>query len=442
MTCQNCARLQEENTKLQQNLTKLEQENTELRRRLTAYENPHTPPSRRLIYPKHRRRTDAPRYPGRPRGHKGSTRPTPIPDTVVEPPRKERCTCCGSPLGEPTTVGHRIVEEISNPAPRQTIDYLEYGYTCTECGAYTASRHPDCPPSGRLGRNVLVQTTLMKFMERLPHRKVAEALERTYGLTVTPATVLDITRRVAWWLLPEYKRILGRIRVSPVVYVDETGARVDGRRYWVWVFTTETDTLIVIRKSRGKRVLKEVLRKDYGGVIVCDGWRCYPSFTDLIQRCWAHLLREADCLVEHVDEARPLAEELHRMYGELCCWAVDKPPPEVAALLAGEGKKAMTALAGMPWVMEETRRFAGKVMNGLDYWFTFLTVKGCEPTNNRAERALRESVVQRKIMGCFRNGKGTWIYETVMTVLATWKQQGRDLPQALGETLTQEWNKS
>jgi hypothetical protein len=121
---------------------------------------------------------------------------------------------------------------------------------------------------------------------------------------------------------------------------------------------------------------------------------------------------------------------------------VDKPPPETAALLALEGRREMATLAGIPWAVERTRRFTGKVMNGLDYWYTFLTVEGCEPTNNRAERALRESVVQRRIMGCFRNGKGTWIYGTVMSVLSTWKQQGRDLPQALSEAHTQEWNKS
>ena len=42
-----------------------------------------------------------------------------------------------------------------------------------------------------------------------------------------------------------------------------------------------------------------------------------------------------------------------------------------------------------------------------------------ETTNNGAERTLREYVVQRRIMGCFRNGKGTGIYETEMTVLTT-----------------------
>ena len=73
----------------------------------------------------------------------------------------------------------------------------------------------------------------------------------------------------------------------------------------------------------------------------------------------------------------------------------------------------------------------------MDHWFTFLAVPGVESTNNGAERALREHVVQRGIMGCFRNGKGTGIYDTVMTVLTSWKLQGRDLSKTLGETFTQ-----
>ena len=120
----------------------------------------------------------------------------------------------------------------------------------------------------------------------------------------------------------------------------------------------------------------------------------------------------------------------------------DRPPPGEAERLAGEARALMESWAGMPYESAEVRRFAAKIRNGIGHWFTFLVVPGVEPTNNRAERALREHVVQRKIMGTFRNGKGTRIYETVMTVLASWKQQGRDLSQTLGEALTQEWNKS
>ncbi|MBU2617466.1 MAG: hypothetical protein KKI07_02170 [Euryarchaeota archaeon] len=40
------------------------------------------------------------------------------------------------------------------------------------------------------------------------------------------------------------------------------------------------------------------------------------------------------------------------------------------------------------------------------------------------ERALREHVVQSKIIGTLRNSKDTTIYETMMTMIATWKRQG------------------
>jgi len=54
-----------------------------------------------------------------------------------------------------------------------------------------------------------------------------------------------------------------------------------------------------------------------------------------------------------------------------------------------------------------------------------------EPTNNRAERALRPQVVLRKILGTLRNEKGTSIHERIMTTLATWGQKGLDSLQML-----------
>ena len=96
------------------------------------------------------------------------------------------------------------------------------------------------------------------------------------------------------------------------------------------------------------------------------------NFTDRIQRCWSHLLREADHLAEHVKEAVPLAGSLHMLYGRVKPWSVDKPPPEVAARLEAEGRRAMTRLAGMPWRDERTRRFVYRMMNGLVQWYTFL----------------------------------------------------------------------
>jgi len=62
--------------------------------------------------------------------------------------------------------------------------------------------------------------------------------------------------------------------------------------------------------------------------------------------------------------------------------------------------------AGRPYESEEVRKFAAKMRNGIPHWFTFLVVPGVEPTNNRAERALREHVVQRKIHGLLQERQG------------------------------------
>jgi len=86
----------------------------------------------------------------------------------------------------------------------------------------------------------------------------------------------------------------------------------------------------------------------------------------------------------------------------------------------------LNQLLKQEYANEKVRKFIGKISNGFEYWFTFVIQPGVEPTNNRAERALREHVVQRKIIGTLHNRKGTSIHERLMTVTATWSLQGLD----------------
>ena len=68
---------------------------------------------------------------------------------------------------------------------------------------------------------------------------------------------------------------------------------------------------------------------------------------------------------------------------------------------------------------------------GFGFWFKFIINPGVEPTNNRADRALRRHVVLRKILGTLRNDKGTSIHERIMTTLATWGLKGLNSIQML-----------
>lgn len=282
----------------------------------------------------------------------------------------------------------------------------------------------------------------MKFEQRLPFEKISKQLENQFGLSMTAASAFEVTRRVCEYLRPEYDTVVEQIRASKIVYVDETGEKVDGKRHWLWVFTTKTHTLFVISKSRGKNVLEQVLGKDFDGHVGCDGWKSYSNFTDRLQRCWAHLLREAEWLSEHYKEAKSLYLALKRLYAELIACLASDPPPLKRKMLKATAKRRLRYWLGKDYESKEANRFVQKVRNGFDHWFTFVTVPGLESTNNRAERALKEPVVQRKIIGAFRNAKGTGIYGTMMTLLATWKQQGLNPYDAMAQSLTAAWSKS
>jgi transposase len=416
--------LREENEQLKREIKLLKEYIKELEARLAKYENAHTPPSLRRgrIYKKERNGGDLGK-PGRKIGHEGVTRPQAKPDRQVAV-TTDRCPDCGTELGAPIRIESKIIEELPEPQPIVVTEYRIAHYTCPSCHREVAAVDPDCPSEGRFGNNTIAQTTLLKYEDRLPHRKIQNAMGRIFGLNISPATILDLTRRASDAVQSQYDSILNRIRDAPILYVDETSIDVQGKLHWIWTFTTPSETFFVIRKSRGMKVLLEVLTERFKGIIVCDGWKSYPKFTKCLQRCWAHLLRESKDLAGKIEEAVPLHNALKELYEELNSKLENDPPPEVRWDLWNAAQATLQYWIQKEYTSEKVRKLIGKISNGFEYWFTFIVHPGVEPTNNRAERALREHVVLRKIVGTLRNGKGTLIHESIMTVLATWEQEG------------------
>jgi len=401
----------------------------ELEARLAKYENAHTPPSLRRGRNLKKDKTNKGK-PGQKVGHKGMTRPLAIPDSQVEV-TADRCPDCGAKLNLPFRFESKVIEEIPEPQPVIVTEYKIAHYICPCCRKEVVARDANCPHEGKFGNNVIAQATLMRYEDRLPHRKIQDALKRIHGLALSPATIFDLTRRAGEAVRPEYDAILERIRGAPILYVDETGIHVQGEKHWIWTFTTPSETFFVIRKSRGTSVLIEVLTRRFKGIIVCDGWKPYARFTKNLQRCWAHLLRESKDISEKFEEAVPLHEALKELYESLTKSLENDPPPEIRINIWQSAQETLQHWIDRVYLEVKVQKFIGKISNGLDYWFTFILNPGVEPTNNRAERALRPHVVLRKILGTLRNSKGTAIHELIMTVLATWGQRGLDCLQML-----------
>jgi len=422
--------LRAENEQLKRENELLKAKIRDLEARLAQYENAHTPPSLRRGRNRKKDQNNKKGKPGQKAGHKGVTRPFVSPDRQVEL-TMDRCPDCGADLGSPFRIDSKIVEEIPEPQPIIVTEYKIAHYKCPCCQKEVVAKDPGCPHEGKFGNNVIALATLLKYEDRLPHRKICDAMVRLYGLKISPATILDLTRRAADAVRSEYDAILSRIRDAPILYVDETGIHVQGEKYWIWTFTTPSETFFVIRKSRGMKVLMEVLTRRFKGIIVCDGWKPYARFTNRIQRCWAHLLRESKDIAETFEEAIPLHNALKELYELLTKALETDPPPEVRESLWKLAREALRNLISKEYSVEKVQKFVGKINNGFDYWFTFVINPGVEPTNNRAERALRPHVVLRKILGALRNDKGTSIHERIMTTLATWGQKGLNSLQML-----------
>ena len=433
--------LEQENQRKDEKIDELEQELQEkderieeLEARLRKYENPHTPPSKRRSGTNESPtsqddddndvRTDG-GTPGRKQGHDPEWRSVPHPDREIEV-TYDCCPECGGEFDESAGVCPRLVEEIPDPQPPEVTQYNRHRYECTACGTETVASHPDCPDEGQFGVNVIAQATFSRYEHRLPYRKIADRFEQLHGLEFTGASAWHATERAARAGRCEYERIREQIQGAEVVHVDETGVKRDGEQAWIWTFRTKNHTLYAVRESRGSDVPEEVLGEDFTGTVVCDGWTAYPAFSDNLQRCWAHILREAEDAARKQEEGEAIYRSLKQLYVALQTRLESDLTVRERAELQRVAQRELESLIERSVPDGPVATLLGKIEGGLDHWLTFVGEPAVSPTNNAAENALREPVVLRKIIGTLRNDRGMFVHETILSLLATWSQQGRN----------------
>ncbi len=406
----------------------------ELETRLRKYENPHTPPSKRRSATDESPteqddddddlRTDG-GTPGRRDGHEPEWRSVADPDEEIEVTCK-CCPECGEHFDESEGVSPRLVEEIPDPQAAEITQYNCHHYECDSCGTQTVASHPDCPDEGQFGVNVIANAAISRYEYRLPYRKIADRLDQLHDLNLSGASAWHATERAARAGRCEYEQIRRQIQTAEFVHVDETGVKRDGEQAWIWTFRTDEHTLYAVRESRGHDVPAEVLGEDFAGTVVCDGWTAYPAFSNNLQRCWAHILREAEDVAADHDEAEPIYRYLKQMFVGLQSWLETDPTDRERAEMHRVAQSGLETLVERSDADGPVATLLGKIDGGIDHWLTFVGEPAVSPTNNAAENALRESVVLRKIIGTLRNDRGMFVHETVLSLLAPRRQQGRN----------------
>src|SRR5205823_14326499 len=129
----------------------------------------------------------------------------------------------------------------------------------------------------QLGANALALAlaALLRVNYRLPYRQVAQLFADVAGLRVSAAGVCRQVERVAGAMRGEYLHLRRLVRSSPVVNMDETGWRVDGKNGWLWAMLCPKATVYHADRSRGGQVAERLVGRAYGGTLIADFYGGY-----------------------------------------------------------------------------------------------------------------------------------------------------------------------
>lgn len=380
-------------------------------------------------------------------GHKGKTRallPTEEADEVVDC-KPDACLTCGLSLdGEDPDPWRLQVTELLKIAFAVT-EFRVHSLECS-CGAVTCG----AAPSGAeyaFGPRLQSVVSLLTGAFRLSKRNAQALMQDVFGIDMALGTIPNIEEVMSAALEQPVEEAKAHVRLQTEkpTHADETGFRVENKRAWLWAAMTDLVCVFVIRASRGSKVAKELLGETFRGHLVTDRWSAYNWIaTAQRQLCWAHLIRDFLKIAESGrklawigrdlgDIAVRLFHSWHRVRdGTLKRSTFQKHARE----LRKELQQLLRHGVALGDADPRTAGVCKELLKLEPAMWTFVRVEGLEPTNNRAERAVRHAVIWRKTSFGTQSVRGTRYVERLLTAVATLRLQNRNVLEYLVEART------
>jgi transposase len=334
------------------------------------------------------------------------------------------------PVDEPTR--HQVTEL---PPVRATLtEHRLHALRCAACGATTRAPLPADVPPGAFGPRLQATVAVLSGGYHLSRRAVADLCTDILGAPLCVGSVDGLCQATATALAEPVAQLEAAVQGAEVVHADETSWREAGQRRWLWVVVAPLLTVFAVATSRGSGVIKGLLGETFGGYLISDRWSAYTWLpVGRRQVCWAHLKRDLQALVDAGGAARDIGEEglalLTRLFD---AWYSGRDEPAPRPRLAAQVAPLQAEFRAL---LERGQRSGhykaiGLAESLLKLWpalWTFLSVAGVEPTNNRAEQAIRPAVLWRKNSFGTQSAAGNRFVARLLSVAATCRQQNRSL---------------
>jgi transposase len=372
------------------------------------------------------------RSPGGQPGHARQQRPL-LPPDHTEVLKPSQCRRCGHALqGEdPQPLRHQVLE-LPKIRPQVT-EYRLHRLRCPACGLATCASLPAGVPTGGQGPRLQAALALMTGAYRMSKRMVQTFCGDVLGVPVCAGQVCASEAETAAATEAVVQELRDYVREQPA-NVDETGWWQQRQRGWLWAVVTQAVTVFTIALSRAGTVAQGLIDPSAGQVITTDRYKGY-LWLPLRQRqvCWAHLIRDFQAMVDRASAGSAVGEELLCCSEDLFTWWYRVRDGTLSRstfqrYVAGLRPWVRSQLeAGAACACAKTAGTCREILAVEPALWTFARVEGVEPTNNAAERALRHAVLWRKASHGTESGAGSRFVGNILTVVATCRQQGRNV---------------
>jgi transposase len=362
----------------------------------------------------------------KPRKGAGNRRKTREP-TRTETAEVEACSLCGRDLSDEQpleTTNDRIIEDIPD-VPEETEMVLVQ--------QEKKAKSDLALPGADIGRNATVLICYLWVAVCMPFPKMQEYLRVFFRLEMSTAGLSRHVIRTASILKEVYEEILRDVNVGVTLFADETGWRVRGKKWWLWVFGTQDAAYFTVDKSRGSTVVRRVLGEIFLGVLVVDGWSAYLSLTCEQQSCMAHLLRK----IRKFCAAFPQLKDIARFYIKLRRIIRDGEKLQAEREELGEFvfrrrlkrlEKRLAELLEWPDPDEVLQEIIKKVKRQQPRILTFVEHPEVPCHNNYGEFLIRIGVLKRKISGGSVSAEGANAYAILLSIYVTCKLRNLSFP--------------
>jgi transposase len=392
----------------------------------------HRPPSSDPPYKKTRQRSTSAtsRKAGGKPGHVGP-RQVLLPPTAVHELNPERCGCGHTAFGMTMPYQTHQVLELP-PIEMEVTPWVLHQGGCRGCGTWSKAQ---LPPEHATGYGPRFSALIGELAgtygngRRMVQTFCASVLRIPLSLGAIPKGLDRGTQAIA----PHYEAMALHARRAPVNSIDETSWFLTNTLQWLWVMASDTVAFYMIHPHRSKEAFA-ALSDDWEGLLGSDGYGVYQRWGQARQTCLAHLIRTA----------RGLAARLQPDLAACGAWALAelqrlchraKAPPTGGEWRAGYARLCKL-IEQYHDRQDDAGRFARRLLREIDSLWVFLTQCGVEPTNNRAERALRFGVLWRKRSHGTASTKGNHWGERILSLKETCRLQARSTYTGLVDAVT------